>query len=354
MYSIGELARASGLTASALRFYDKSGLLVPAETNRSTGYRWYSEEQLIAARLLASLRRANMPLAEIRRLMRRPTDKEQAWQVLDRHVRRLEEGLTGARRELAQVWNLLGTQEMQAQPATRWTMSSAELRAALRSVSFAVGTDPTMPALCGVLVEVQDGSIRLVASDRHRLAVAHAPAHSNTGPPVTALVPTALFHEADDLLASNRTVTMVVDRNRVTVQARERQISMSCLEHDFPNYRQALPVVNSHRVVVDVEPLRAGLVAAAGRGTGVGGVRPAPCVSVLALDRAGMFKVAKPDAALADARLKVAVNSVFLMQALDALGRDQLVLELDGPVTPLTIRLPDTNSALSVLMPVRL
>jgi DNA-binding transcriptional MerR regulator len=40
MRSIGEMARASGLTVSALRFYDGAGVLVPAFVDPETGYRW--------------------------------------------------------------------------------------------------------------------------------------------------------------------------------------------------------------------------------------------------------------------------------------------------------------------------
>jgi hypothetical protein len=36
--SIGEVARASGLPVSALRFYDGAGVLVPASVDPRTGY----------------------------------------------------------------------------------------------------------------------------------------------------------------------------------------------------------------------------------------------------------------------------------------------------------------------------
>ncbi|MBJ7529051.1 MAG: MerR family transcriptional regulator, partial [Nocardioides sp.] len=64
--SIGDFARASGLTPKALRLYDDSGLLEPAEVDPHTGYRWYAEQQLARARLVARLRLVGMPLARIR------------------------------------------------------------------------------------------------------------------------------------------------------------------------------------------------------------------------------------------------------------------------------------------------
>lgn len=66
LMSIGDAAHASGLSAKALRLYDETGLLPPAEVDPVTGYRWYADDQLDRARLVARLRLAGMPLARIR------------------------------------------------------------------------------------------------------------------------------------------------------------------------------------------------------------------------------------------------------------------------------------------------
>jgi DNA-binding transcriptional MerR regulator len=67
LFTIGDLARASGLSVSALRFYDRAGLLVPVRVDPVTGYRWYSADQIRPARIVAGLRRVAMPLAGSRR-----------------------------------------------------------------------------------------------------------------------------------------------------------------------------------------------------------------------------------------------------------------------------------------------
>lgn len=66
--SIGDFARASGLTAKALRLYDELELVVPAKVDEFNGYRWYAPEQLERARLVASLRLIGMPLYRIREI----------------------------------------------------------------------------------------------------------------------------------------------------------------------------------------------------------------------------------------------------------------------------------------------
>jgi DNA polymerase III subunit beta len=62
---IGAVARASGLTVSALRFYDGAGVLRPDEVDPVSGYRWYGEHQVALARVIAALRRVRMPVPEI-------------------------------------------------------------------------------------------------------------------------------------------------------------------------------------------------------------------------------------------------------------------------------------------------
>ncbi|MEV0460879.1 MerR family transcriptional regulator, partial [Catellatospora methionotrophica] len=66
LLTIGAFARAAGLSAKALRLYDDLGLLPPAAVDAETGYRFYEPDQLERARLIAALRRLDMPLARIR------------------------------------------------------------------------------------------------------------------------------------------------------------------------------------------------------------------------------------------------------------------------------------------------
>jgi DNA-binding transcriptional MerR regulator len=69
LVSIGEFARLSRLSPKALRLYDELGLLVPAEVDAESGYRWYADTQLERARVVASLRRIRVPLARIRDML---------------------------------------------------------------------------------------------------------------------------------------------------------------------------------------------------------------------------------------------------------------------------------------------
>ena len=72
LLTIGEFARRCGLSVRALRLYDRIGLLRPAEVVPGTGYRRYAARQLYAGRLIALLRRLDMPLTEITAIVGTP------------------------------------------------------------------------------------------------------------------------------------------------------------------------------------------------------------------------------------------------------------------------------------------
>ncbi|WP_269505065.1 MerR family transcriptional regulator [Burkholderia sp. IMCC1007] len=65
---IGELARASGLAASRIRFYEASGLLEPAR-RQANGYREYGPDALTRLAIIDRAQRAGFALDEIRALL---------------------------------------------------------------------------------------------------------------------------------------------------------------------------------------------------------------------------------------------------------------------------------------------
>lgn len=70
--SIGEFAARARLSPKALRLYDELGLVVPASVDPRNGYRRYGTGQVERARLVAMLREADMPLAQIARVLALP------------------------------------------------------------------------------------------------------------------------------------------------------------------------------------------------------------------------------------------------------------------------------------------
>jgi DNA-binding transcriptional MerR regulator len=88
---IGHFARLTGLTIHALRHYDEVGLLPPADVDPVTGYRRYSGEQAVTARLIADLRWLDLPIQDIRQVLADPSGPH-ARATLERHRDRLARG----------------------------------------------------------------------------------------------------------------------------------------------------------------------------------------------------------------------------------------------------------------------
>ena len=66
---IGEVARHTGLSVHALRYYEREGLMVTQQVARGTGgHRRYTPQDVYWLRVCIKLRRSGMPLAKIRRL----------------------------------------------------------------------------------------------------------------------------------------------------------------------------------------------------------------------------------------------------------------------------------------------
>lgn len=74
----GTFAQRSGLSAKALRLYAANGLLVPSRIDDTTRYRRYHEDQLRDARLIRLLRRADVPLALVGKILAVPRAERQA------------------------------------------------------------------------------------------------------------------------------------------------------------------------------------------------------------------------------------------------------------------------------------
>ncbi|MEJ3658242.1 MerR family transcriptional regulator [Actinomycetes bacterium KLBMP 9759] len=316
---IGAMSRASGLTISALRFYDSAGVLRPARVDPDTGYRSYAPDQLAVAKLVAVLRRVGMPVAGIREVLAHRGDPAHVETLLDAHVRSLEQRLADARRALSSVTSLLSPEEP-AMSGTTFVVPAAALSRALRAVRFAVGADPELPVLSGVLLEVDGTTLTLVATDRYRLALAEvtlaAPAE-----PTSVVVPA---HVLDEIATGSGEVAITVDGESLT----SGNVAGALLPDAFPDYRPLVPQARDG-ILVDVTALR---------NAPAHHVRDG--IDVLALDEQG-----RPAAS------GVGVNREFLLEAVDAVGPGQLQLELDGPLAPLVIRSP---SSLSLLMPIRL
>jgi DNA-binding transcriptional MerR regulator len=101
---IGEFAQRCRLPVSTLRYYDRIGLLSPADVDEASGYRRYRTEQLATAELIARLRALGVAPAQIAEIL---GGGEAASSTLLRERRRVSKELERSQRQLAELDDLL-------------------------------------------------------------------------------------------------------------------------------------------------------------------------------------------------------------------------------------------------------
>lgn len=111
MMTIGDFSRATRLSAKALRFYHRVGLLEPATVDPVNQYRYYGTEQIEDARVIHHLRSLEMPVEEIHRALRAPDTAGRNTIIAD-HLRRMEERLAQTQSSVESLRRLLTSEEI--------------------------------------------------------------------------------------------------------------------------------------------------------------------------------------------------------------------------------------------------
>lgn len=75
LFSIGEMAKKSQLSIQRLRYYDKIGLLVPAFTDPTSGYRYYKTAQEEQLNLIQALQYMGFSLQELKQYLDKNTSE---------------------------------------------------------------------------------------------------------------------------------------------------------------------------------------------------------------------------------------------------------------------------------------
>ncbi|QIS05175.1 MerR family transcriptional regulator [Nocardia brasiliensis] len=233
LITIGVLARASGLTASALRFYDDCGLLVPARVDPLTGYRYYTEDQRDRATLIRRLRSIEVPLESIAEIL--TGDARRAERLLDRHVSELHRRARAAARAAATI-----KRELAAAPAgDRVTLPAAVLAAALRQVRGAAATDPEFPVLTGIQLEATAASLTLTATDRYRLTTRSVVPRQSHGTDWSLVLDTRELDPIIDWLDTLDYIVAAPTDHGLLLSADEQRC-YAVLDERFPDYRAML------------------------------------------------------------------------------------------------------------------
>lgn len=103
MFKISEFSRLSRIPLQTLRYYDQLGILKPAMTDESTGYRYYYAEQLLEINRIVIFKELGFTLQQIAQLLHEDISTEQIRGMLRLKESEIERHLDMERSRLVRV-----------------------------------------------------------------------------------------------------------------------------------------------------------------------------------------------------------------------------------------------------------
>ncbi|HXU42703.1 MAG TPA: DNA polymerase III subunit beta [Burkholderiales bacterium] len=147
--------------------------------------------------------------------------------------------------------------------AARFTLSQKALRRLLGLVQYAMAQQDIRYYLNGLLMVVEEGQLKLVATDGHRLAYA-ATALGGSMPRQEVIVPRKTVIELSKLLAENDDeVNVEISATQAAFRFGNIELVSKLIDGKFPDYTRVIPTGHKNKLQVGREALRQALLRAA-------------------------------------------------------------------------------------------
>jgi DNA polymerase III subunit beta len=147
--------------------------------------------------------------------------------------------------------------------AARFSLEQKALRRLLSLVQYAMAQQDIRYYLNGLLMVVEDGSLKLVATDGHRLALASLKLAADV-PRHEVIVPRKTVLELSKLLAdSDEEVSVELSSTQAAFSFGSVELVSKLVDGKFPDYTRVIPTQHKNRLQVGREPLRQALLRAA-------------------------------------------------------------------------------------------
>jgi DNA polymerase-3 subunit beta len=244
-----------------------------------------------------------------------------------------------------------------ASPQSWVTLEAKILREMLTQTSFAVSHDETRYALNGVLFVFQGKDVRMVATDGHRLALSTR-SLGQAIPSATGIVPRKAVTEIMRVLGAGEEVQIAITENQFVLQMPNFVMTARLIEGQFPNYDAVIPRTQPGRLAAP----RSSLTAALRRVAVMAEERNKPVKLALS---PGSLKVTASSQDLGEAEeileveyageeMVLGFNSRYLLEAMAALDKDQVMFEIKDAQSPGVIKSVEDEGYCCVIMPMRI
>lgn len=237
-------------------------------------------------------------------------------------------------------------------------MNAGVLKDMIKRTIFAVSPDDGRTVHRGVKFEVKTGEIQLVALDGYRLAIRKEFSDYN-GNNLNFVVPTKTLYEVVKLAENDDDyIEISKGRRHIMFNMNGYRLISKLLEGEFLDYTTAFPKGKNATVRVNTKNLidcieRTSIIITEK-------VRsPLKCIfendelklsAVTALGSASD----RIDVSIDGERNEIGFNNRFLLDALRSCDTDEVLVELNGSLSPAVIVPPDGDSFLYLILPVRI
>ncbi len=243
-----------------------------------------------------------------------------------------------------------------------WRVTGADLQRLITHVSFAASTEETRPILNGVLWQLGEGEMRMVATNGHRLAKMTLPAEHGDGVPAGDFIvhPKALG-QVQRLFRPDDAVEVGRSENHIGFRGADVEVYTRLIEGPYPNYEQVIPKDNDKHMVADKGALQAAVRRMA--------IVASDQTHRIRLSLGGAmlkFAVETPDVGTATEELpveydgdplEIGFNAQYLLELLRYMPTDEVRMSFRAPeraATMTPIGNEDTPDYLCLVMPLRL
>lgn len=133
----------------------------------------------------------------------------------------------------------------------------------IERTQFAMAQQDVRYYLNGLMLESDDGILRAVATDAHRLALCEAPSTGGGGLEFQVIVPRKAVLELGRLFGDTEQMVQVeLSSNHLRIHAKEFVFTTKLIDGKYPDYRRVIPSPSENAMTVDKETFRQALIRA--------------------------------------------------------------------------------------------
>jgi len=239
-------------------------------------------------------------------------------------------------------------------------MPQSILKYMLMKTQFAMAQQDARYYLNGILMDLIDDTISIVATDGHRLGLATNELEMNGEEQIQAIIPRKAVIELTKMLADNDDeVSISLDSNHIRIIMPDKTImSSKLIDGRFPDYRAVIPVALDKIVTAKCEPLKQALTRVSILSNEkFKGVRLSLSKDVLKLNAKNAFQEESEEITEVDYQgeeLEIGFNSLYLLDVLNTVDTDSVELHFSDENSSCLMNPKDSDSLKYVVMPMRL